>query len=230
MFLDIHDDTHFEEYFTKNVVSIENAYINGDMITYYVTDDGYWFLDACTIIGDNESGFKGYYKYMTDYVYNNKQRRLNPFFGPNSGYLWENGVLPIDLTGYGREFDMQLYNEMKYEIESKTGIKIVTRTNERDYVRVINDGGCYSWIGRIGGPQELSMGWPGCMTVVSFVHEILHALGIFHTHTRMDRDDHIQIITDNIRPNMLPVFDTLPLEICGCYDCQSGWIFTYILY
>ncbi|KJH39856.1 astacin, partial [Dictyocaulus viviparus] len=65
-----------------------------------------------------------------------------------------------------------------------------------DRIVVLNTSGCWSIIGKIGGPQDLSLG-DGCETVGTAVHEIGHALGMFHTHSRHDRNDFIILIRQN---------------------------------
>ena len=57
---------------------------------------------------------------------------------------------------------------------------------------------CDSDIGRQGGPQNIIIG-PGCIILIP-AHEIFHALGRWHEHTRPDRDNFIEINWDNIEP------------------------------
>ncbi len=70
--------------------------------------------------------------------------------------------------------------------------------------------GCWSYIGRRGGRQTLSLRPPdhrpdggggdcNCLCDVGRVlHETMHALGFYHEHTRPDRDDHIRIVEENV--------------------------------
>ena len=64
---------------------------------------------------------------------------------------------------------------------------------------------CWSYIGRRGGEQVLSLRPPDqkschCLCNVGrIMHEMMHALGFFHEHTRPDRDDYINIVVDNVR-------------------------------
>ncbi len=78
----------------------------------------------------------------------------------------------------------------------KTGITFVARTNQADYIEVIQGSGCYSSIGRVGGKQQLSIG-SSCSSG-NAIHEIGHAIGMFHEHTRLDRDSYVIINTGNI--------------------------------
>ncbi|EEC10942.1 conserved hypothetical protein [Ixodes scapularis] len=57
--------------------------------------------------------------------------------------------------------------------------------------------GCESHIGRVGGPQELSLG-SGCVWHGTILHEFLHALGFEHEHARIDRDNYIKVYRSNI--------------------------------
>lgn len=55
---------------------------------------------------------------------------------------------------------------------------------------------CASYVGFIGGEQPVFIG-PPCI-VGNIVHEILHALGFHHEHTRTDREQYIKILPQNI--------------------------------
>lgn len=55
---------------------------------------------------------------------------------------------------------------------------------------------CASYVGFIGGEQPLFVG-PPCI-VGNIVHEVLHALGFHHEHTRKDREQYITVVPNNI--------------------------------
>ena len=56
-------------------------------------------------------------------------------------------------------------------------------------------------MGRIGGEQAISIG-ATCYRHGVIIHEILHALGFFHEHSRPDRDDYVTVDYTNVRDGM----------------------------
>ncbi len=78
----------------------------------------------------------------------------------------------------------------------RSRITFIERTEENadqypHYLRFANSNSCASYVGMQGGEQSLMVS-DGC-TTGSIVHEIGHALGLFHEHTRSDRDNYVQI-------------------------------------
>lgn len=67
--------------------------------------------------------------------------------------------------------------------------------------------GCWSFVGRFGGAQILSLQppdstGPNCLgTEGRAIHELMHALGVFHEQSRWDRDKFVKIHVENIIPS-----------------------------
>ncbi len=54
------------------------------------------------------------------------------------------------------------------------------------------------------------------------IHEVLHVIGLYHEHQRMDRDQYINIIWDNVNPQFKPQFIKLDFDTYGvAYDFSS---------
>lgn len=84
-------------------------------------------------------------------------------------------------------------------IEGVSSMTFIARTTEPDYVVFTDAGGNSSFIGRIGGPQTININaWTVHYVIV---HEIMHAMGIYHEQSRPDRDTYVQINSANICQN-----------------------------
>lgn len=86
---------------------------------------------------------------------------------------------------------------------------------------------CFSYIGRQPAsyqPQLISLG-PACVYFPVVVHELGHAIGFYHEHTRHDRDDYIDVLYENIYDYFEDQFYKIPegqSDTLGYgYDMQS---------
>ncbi|XP_041918489.1 low choriolytic enzyme-like isoform X1 [Alosa sapidissima] len=73
------------------------------------------------------------------------------------------------------------------------------RSKDRDYLYIKSKRGCWSYVGRRGRRQIVSLARRGCVYHQVIQHELLHALGFHHEQARSDRDMHVRILYENIK-------------------------------
>uniref|UniRef100_A0A3B1JX39 Metalloendopeptidase n=1 Tax=Astyanax mexicanus TaxID=7994 RepID=A0A3B1JX39_ASTMX len=111
-------------------------------------------------------------------------------------YRW-NGYIPYVLNNSLSINDKGVILRAFEQLRLKGCIDFKPRTTETDYVSVEAQTGCWSYIGRNGGKQQLSIG-SGCGYIGIVEHEFLHCLGFNHEQSRYDRDDYVTIHYENI--------------------------------
>ena len=107
-------------------------------------------------------------------------------------------VYDYDTTAAANPVVQSQMEEAILRYHTLTPVRFRRRTTEFDYIKVIAGTNCYSVIGRIGGAQTLSLAVNGTCSGARAHHEIAHALGLYHTQSRQDRDEYITLNADNI--------------------------------
>uniref|UniRef100_A0A8C5WH00 Metalloendopeptidase n=1 Tax=Leptobrachium leishanense TaxID=445787 RepID=A0A8C5WH00_9ANUR len=129
-----------------------------------------------------------------------------------TGCTWtksENGlvIVPYILSPKYTSPQVSLFMNAMQEMESVTCVRFVRRTNEDDYLNIVETGGCASFIGKIGGAQDVYLNSDTCMTRGTIQHEIQHSLGFVHEHSRSDRDNYVNIMFQYISPESVSNFE-----------------------
>ncbi|KAG8318363.1 hatching enzyme 1.2 [Homalodisca vitripennis] len=136
--------------------------------------------------------------------------------------LWENRTVPYVISPlYEPDNYITIYKAIT-TINFMTCIKFVPWNGKsKDFLLIWPikyPKGCWSYVGRFGGAQIVSLQapdekGPNCLgSEGRAIHELLHALGLFHEQSRADRDKFVKIHLDNVLPGFKSNFDKQSLE------------------
>lgn len=106
------------------------------------------------------------------------------------------------------------------EWQAVTAVTFTPRTSQSDYLYIQNATVNSSFVGRVGGRQVINIfNWDFRFIMA---HELGHALGYWHEHTRTDRDTYVQVNDANMQLGEEDNFDTHPGQLAyGPYDFDS---------
>ncbi|CEF66064.1 Astacin-like metalloendopeptidase [Strongyloides ratti] len=108
------------------------------------------------------------------------------------------------------DVDINIVKKALYEIQSNTCLKFLRRSQlypRMSGIRFIRRETCYSTVGK-----ELEKIWQDisianyCQNIGGVQHELFHSLGVDHEHNRIDRDNFVTIIANQIKPIELSFF------------------------
>ncbi|KAM3855963.1 astacin-like metalloendopeptidase [Vipera latastei] len=146
------------------------------------------------ILENKDSGETEFHQ--DDIVY--KRRTQRSVMSCSGNCFWprsEDGLVKIPVN-ISHDFSVEHKNviiKAMEEFVTLTCIRFIKHTVEYDYINIVPGDRCWSYFGKIGGRQQLSLLKNGCIYKGLIQHELNHALGFLHEQTRSDRDNYVKI-------------------------------------
>ncbi|ETN76866.1 astacin [Necator americanus] len=113
-------------------------------------------------------------------------------------------------------------------IEKNTCVRFRERRCERDYLEIRSDGeGCYAEVGRRRGRSVLNLETSeraDCVEMGTIFKELLHSIGLWHEHTRMDRDEYVKLHEENIVEGKNIYFAKIGLPYADTYGMPYDYL------
>ncbi|XP_033106654.1 fibrillin-1-like [Anneissia japonica] len=124
--------------------------------------------------------------------------------------LWPDGNVVYEIVDIGTDLE-NLVRQAIYEWSEATCLVFEefdgNDANQSRIQFVSSDNHCLSYVGYTGGIQSIWLASSYCSHIGVVLHEIAHAIGLLHEHTRSDRNDYVTINVDNIQDGMETNFE-----------------------
>nr|BAG74356.1 hatching enzyme [Engraulis japonicus] len=114
--------------------------------------------------------------------------------------------VPYNISDYYYASEKRTIERAMAALHEKTCVRFVPHTNQLHYLSIESKTGCWSLVGRIGGKQRVSLNAFSCLQNGIVQHELLHALGFYHEHTRSDRDQYVRINWEHVSAGAISNF------------------------
>lgn len=141
----------------------------------------------------------GYYLFQGDILL--KKHELDTLSTRGAARIdkrWDNNKVYYVLSGFPSQYSANIFSAMA-NIEENSYLRFIPRLeNESNYIELVYENKdewvAYSdYIGCKGGEQEIHLSNDACEIVGVIIHELCHALGLYHEMCRVDRDDYVKI-------------------------------------
>ena len=95
--------------------------------------------------------------------------------------------------------------EARTRIGTRNCITFKEKTNEKNFLTILNGVECNSLIGKLRDKksQQVNLDARNCMNKATIAHELVHSLGFDHEHNRPDRDHWVEINFNNVNDGEL---------------------------
>jgi len=139
---------------------------------------------------------------------------------------WPGGIIPYDVQNLTAEQKTEVMRAMQRWIDTGARIKFIPRESEIEYVYFTGKTDAGNNTSHIGFKKEER----NEINITAFwwrqgewmpAHELGHVLGFFHEHARWDRDQHVTIHYENIKPGRQEDYDWVP---------RTNWLVSSIPY
>jgi Astacin (Peptidase family M12A) len=125
----------------------------------------------------------------------------------NEFYRWPGGVVPFTIDSNLGGSDARVSAAIAHW-QANTPIRFIARTNETAYINFKDGTGCStSAFGRDTNGDTIILDHTACSTG-NAIHEIGHAMGLFHEQSRSDRDSWVTVNWGNIKSGYSSQFNT----------------------